>query len=156
MVAVRVMQAPVHQIIDMVAVRHGLVAAVRAVTVSGIVAGGVILGIAAIRIDVTHRDRVLICPAALAVFKAAVIEIIDMAFMLDGEVAAARAVHMRFLGGWHCHILSPQRHSTYLMGEGDRGENAASGSLNKESFHGTKRRVARSKRLTTPAMLSRA
>jgi hypothetical protein len=156
MVAVRVMQPTVHQIIDMVAMRHRLVAAVRAVTVRGIVAGGVILGIAAIRIDVAHRDRVLICPTALAVFKAAMVEVIDVAFVLDGEMAAARAVHMRLVGGWHCHILSPQRPSTYLMAEADRGEKAASGSLNKGSFHGTKRRVARCERLTTPAMLSPA
>jgi hypothetical protein len=95
MVAVRVMKAPVHQIIDMVAMRHGLVTAVGPVTVFSIMAGGVVLGIAAIRVHVAHRDRMLMRATALAVFKVAVVEVIDVAFMLHGDVAAARAVDMR-------------------------------------------------------------
>jgi hypothetical protein len=123
MVAVRVMKAPVHQIVDMVAVRHGLVAAVRSVTVCSIVAGGVMLGIAAIRIHVIHRDLVLICSTAFAVFKVAMVEVIDMAFVLDGEVAAARAVHMRLVEGWHCHILSFPSAIEQPMASGHNGEN---------------------------------
>lgn len=127
MVAVRVMKAPIHQIVDMVAVRHGLVAAVRSVTVCSIVTGGVVLGIAAIRIHVIHRDLVLICPTAFAVFKVAMVEIIDMAFVLDGEVAAVRAVHMRLVGGWHCHILSfPSAIQQQTIAKGD-SENTPSG-----------------------------
>jgi len=99
MIAMRVMKASVHEIIDMVAVRHGLVAAVGSVAVCCIVAGGVVLGIAAIRIHIVHRDCMLLRPAALGVFKVAVIEIIDVAFMLDGNVAAARAMHVRLVGG---------------------------------------------------------
>jgi hypothetical protein len=95
MVAVRVMKAPVHEIIDMVAMRHGFVAAIGSVTVCRIVAGGVELRIAAIRVHVAHRDRMLMRLTALAVFKVTVVEIIDVAFMLHGDVAAARAVDMR-------------------------------------------------------------
>jgi hypothetical protein len=118
MIAVRVMKAAVHQIVDVVAVRHGLVAAVRSVTVCGIVAGGVMPGIAAIRIHLIHRDRVPICSTVLAVFKVAVVEVIDMAFVPDGEVAAVRAVHMRLVGGWHWPTpFFPQRHSATDYGE---------------------------------------
>jgi hypothetical protein len=114
MVAVRVMKAPVHEIIDMVAMRHRLVAAVGAVTVFGTMAGGVVYGIAAIRIHVAYRDRVLMRPTVLAVFKAAVVEVIHVPFVPHREMTAARTVHMRgtfagrFFAGWHCNFLSPR------------------------------------------------
>jgi hypothetical protein len=114
MVAVRVMKAPVHEIIDMVAMRHRLVAAVGAVTVFGTMAGGVVFGIAAIRIPVAYRDRVLMRPTVLAVFKAAVVEVIHVPFVPHREMTAARTVHMRgtfagrFFAGWHCSFLSPR------------------------------------------------
>jgi hypothetical protein len=120
MVAMRVMQAPADEIIDMVAMRHRLVAAVGPVTVRSIVTRGVVLGIAAIRIRVAHGDRMLLRPAALAMLKMAVVEVIDVAFMLDGEMAAVRAVHMRLDGGWHCYILSspsPVRFNNLDYGE---------------------------------------
>lgn len=113
MFAVRVMKAPVHEIIDMVAMRHRLVAAIGAVTVFSTVAGGMVFGIAAIRIHVTDRDRMLMRPTVLAVFETAVVEVIHVTFMLHGDVTAARTVHVRGTfagrlgGGWHCNFLSP-------------------------------------------------
>lgn len=94
MVAMRMMKAPAHEIIDMVAVRYGFVAAIRPVPMRRLVASGVVLRIATIRIHVAHRDPMLMGPTALAVFEAAVVEVIDVAFMLHGDVAASAAVNV--------------------------------------------------------------
>jgi hypothetical protein len=94
MVAVRMMKAPVHEIIDMVAVRHRFVAAIRPVPMRRLVASGVVLRIATIGVHVAHCDPMLMGPTALAVFKAAVIEVIDVAFMLHGDVAASGAMNV--------------------------------------------------------------
>jgi hypothetical protein len=93
MVAVRMMQAAVHEIIDMVAMRHGLVAAVGSMTVCRIVAGGVVLWIAAIRIALAHGDHMTLGAAVLGMLQAAVIEIIDVAFVLHGEMTAGGAMN---------------------------------------------------------------
>jgi hypothetical protein len=94
MIAVRVMKAPVHDIIDMVAVRHGFIAAVGAVSMRGLMAGGVVLGIAAVRIPVGHADHMPRGMAFLRMFEATVIEVIDVAFMLHGEMAASGAMNV--------------------------------------------------------------
>lgn len=159
MVAVRVMKAPVHQIIDMVAMGHRLVAAAGAVTVFSIVAGGVVFGIAAIRIHVAYRDRMLMRPTVLAVFKTAVVEIIHVTFMPHGDVTAAWTVHMRGTfagrlgGGWHCNVLSPLGANQIAPG-GDSGENTASGSL-KESLLERAARAAFQRPVIFPSARSR-
>ena len=100
----------------MVATRHGLVSAVGSVTVCSVVAGRGGFGIAAIWIHVAHRDRVVMRPPALAVFKAAVVEVIYVTFMLHRDVAAAQTVHMRgtLVGGWHCSPLARFNSHSYV------------------------------------------
>jgi hypothetical protein len=94
-IAVRMMQPPIHEIIDMVAVRQGFVAAVGAVPVPRLVAAGVVLGIAAVRIPVGHADHMPLGAAFLRMLEATVIEVIDVAFMLHGEMAASGAMNVR-------------------------------------------------------------
>jgi hypothetical protein len=94
-IAVRMMETPIHEIIDMVAVGHGFMAAVGAVPMPGFVAGGVVLGIAAVRIPVGHGDHMLLGAAVLGMLKAAVIEVIDVAFVLDGEMATSGTMNVR-------------------------------------------------------------
>jgi hypothetical protein len=95
MIAVRMMQAAIHEIIDVVAVRHGFMTAVGPVPVACLVTGGVVLGIAPVRIPVGHGDNVLLGAAVLGMLEAAVIEVIDMAFMPYGEMAASGAMNVR-------------------------------------------------------------
>lgn len=83
-IAVWMMQTAIDEIIDMVAMRHGLMTAVGAVPMPRLVAGRVVLGIAAVRIPVGHRDHMLLYAAMLGMFEAAVIEVIDVAIVPDG------------------------------------------------------------------------
>jgi hypothetical protein len=91
-VAMRMMQAPIYEIVDVIAMRHSFVAAIRPVPVLRLMAAGVMVRIAAVRIPCAHGDDMLIGTARLGVFEPAVIEIIDMAFMLHGDVPAAWAM----------------------------------------------------------------
>jgi hypothetical protein len=94
-IAVRMMQPAVDQIIDVIAMRHGFMAAIRPVPVRCVVAAGVELWIAAVRIAVTDGDDMLFGAAVLGMLKVAVIQIIDVAVMLHGEMAASGAVNVR-------------------------------------------------------------
>jgi len=94
-VAMRMMQAPIYEIVDVIAMRHGFVAAIRPVPVLRLMAAGVMVRIAAVRIPCAHGDDMLIGTAPLAVLEPAMIEIIDMAFMLHGDVPAAWAMDVR-------------------------------------------------------------
>jgi hypothetical protein len=94
-IAVGVMQPAVHEIVDVVAVRHRFMAAIRPVPVRRLVAGRVTLWIAAVRVAVAYSDHMLLRAAVLGMLKVAVIEVIDVAFMLHAEVAASGAVDVR-------------------------------------------------------------
>jgi hypothetical protein len=94
MVAVRMMEPAVNEIIDMVAMRHGLVAAVGSVTVCRIVASGMVLRITAVRIAVAYGDHMMLGAAALGMLQVAVIEIINVAFMPHGEMTASGAMNV--------------------------------------------------------------
>lgn len=64
-IAVRMMQTAVHQIVDMIAMRDSFVAAVGPVTVCRIVAARVVVRIAAVRIAVAHGDHMTLGATAL-------------------------------------------------------------------------------------------
>jgi hypothetical protein len=95
MIAVRMVQPAIDQIVDMVAMRHGFMAAIRPVPVCRIMAAGAQFRIAAVRIAIVHRDDMLLDAAMLGMLEVAVIEVIDVAVMLDGEMAASGAVNVR-------------------------------------------------------------
>jgi hypothetical protein len=86
----RMVQPPLDEIIRVVPVRHGFMTA----TGTMLMAGGVTrLGrLAAIRVGGVHRQRVLIVMTFVRVMQMAVVQIIDMALVLDRGVATARTV----------------------------------------------------------------
>ena len=94
-IAVRVMQMAVHQVIDMVAVRDLRMAAIGAVLVGLVVSLAAVLGRALGRIGRTDGQGVLLDLVAFDVVQMAVVQIIDMAFVHDASVAAAWAVLVR-------------------------------------------------------------
>ena len=88
-VAVGMVQVPVHQIVEMVAMRDRLVPA----------AGAVLMGTlhfrrAACRIGRIDADHVLVDVIAMHVMQMAVMQIVDVAFMAECQVTAVRAVLM--------------------------------------------------------------
>ncbi len=95
-VAVRMMQVAVHEVIDMVAVRDRLVAAAGAVDVRGVVAGarrGVAVGI--LRTDL---DDVLIDVPVVRMMQMPVVQVINVPVVLHRGVAAASAVRVVVVG----------------------------------------------------------
>jgi hypothetical protein len=93
-VAVRMVQVPIHQVIHMVAVRNRFVSACWSVDVRFLVAGTGMSGSAGIGIGARHRQGMLIDVVAVNVVEMAVVQIIGMAIVLDWRVTAIGTVLM--------------------------------------------------------------
>jgi hypothetical protein len=102
-----VVQVAVHQVIGVVAVRHSFVAAARAVLVRLGVSAAVVAGSAIRRVSCVDRQSVLLHPAAGVVVQVAVVEVIDVPFVLDAGVPAAGAVLVRVIRMSGSHRDSP-------------------------------------------------
>ena len=98
MVAVRVVQVAVDQVVDVVTVRDGFVAATGAMDVAGLVAAAFVLGRAAVGVGGRDRDHVLVDVVAMRMVQVAVVQVIDMTVMADGRVAAAGAMGVVMVG----------------------------------------------------------
>ena len=96
MVAVLMMQAAVDDVVDVITVRYGFMAATFAVNVA--VAG--VNRMAAVRIGFIDTQSMLVVVAVVLMVQVPVVQIIDVAFMFDGSVAAVCAVNvvMMFVG----------------------------------------------------------
>ena len=91
---VRVVQVPVDQVVDVVAMRDGRMAAVRPMHVGRLVAATGMRGGAARRVGVGHRNHVLLDRRARLMMQVPVMEVIDMSVVMNGDVAAIGAVGM--------------------------------------------------------------
>jgi hypothetical protein len=88
-VAVRVVQVSVHQVIGMVSVRHAFVAAAGTVLVRLGVPAAIMGGGTARRVGRVHLKPMFFHPGLGLMMHVAVVQVIDMAFVLDTGVAAA-------------------------------------------------------------------
>ncbi|KVK90912.1 hypothetical protein WS93_35200 [Burkholderia cepacia] len=108
-VAMRVMKAAVDQIIDVIAVRYGLVSAPRTVHMTRLMVTAVRRTF--VRIFRADLDLVFIDMIAVRVMQVAIMEIIYMVAMLDCGVTAVRAMlvvmvsMMGFVAGAHAYLL---------------------------------------------------
>ena len=98
MAVVRMVQMTVHKIIDVVAMWHGFVTAARAVNVACFMAVAVVIRGADIRIDRANGNAVFIHMPLVRVVQMAVVQVINVAIMFNGGVAAVCAVLMRMIG----------------------------------------------------------
>jgi hypothetical protein len=96
MVAVRMMQASINEIINVIAVRNGCVATVGAMNVLPVMAFRAQR--AFVGIDVTHRDDVFVHVVAMRMMQMAVMKIIHVPGVHDGDVPAIFAVDVRMIG----------------------------------------------------------
>jgi len=87
MAGVPMMQAAIHQPIDMIAVGHRFVAAARAMDMVAGQRRGAAIGVAG-----TDADHMFIHMIAMHMVQMAIVQIIDMPIMVDGGVATAGAV----------------------------------------------------------------
>jgi hypothetical protein len=104
-VAVRVVQAAVDQIIDVVAVRHLLVAAVLVLALTRGRGAGV-------RVGRADGQYVLVVVALVFGVQTAVVQVIDVAVVLDACVAAVLAVDVLVV------VMDVVAHRTILLGIG--------------------------------------
>lgn len=95
--AVRMMQVPFHQKIGVVAVQHGLVAAIRPVNVILFVAAALVIRRAAVFVHFARFELMFVGMIAMTMMQMAVVEVIGVAFMFHCGVAAIRTVYMRVL-----------------------------------------------------------
>ncbi len=109
MIPVRVMQATLDEIIDVIAMRHGGVATLWTVDMRGFVALVAVFRRAAVRVAVAHLDHMLIDAVAAWMMQVAVVKIINMVAVLDGEVSTAWAVMMRVFGGCEMAMRAHER-----------------------------------------------
>ena len=104
MVAVLVMQTAVDDVVNMIAVRYGFVAATFAVNV----AVAAVSRMPAVTVGFIHAQCILVVVTVVLMVQVAVVQIINVAFVFDGSVAAVCAVDvvMMFVG-FAGHFFSP-------------------------------------------------
>lgn len=98
MIAVRVMQMAVDEIVDVVAMWHSIVAASGAMLMTGLVAGALVVGRTLVGVLARHLDHVLIDMIAVHVMQVAVMQVIDVIAMTHCSMAATRAMLMCVIG----------------------------------------------------------
>ena len=97
-VAVRVVQVAIDEVIDVVAMRYGFVSAAGAVYMSRFVAVAVMIWGADVRVGGADGDAVFIDVVVVRVVQVAVVQVINVAFVFDGGVTAIRAVLVFVVG----------------------------------------------------------
>jgi len=98
MVAVRMMQVAVYQIIDVIAMRNRLMPATRTMHVVGGMSAAAMVRGANLRIGLGYGDDVLVHVIAVRMMQMAVVQIIHVTVMDDCRVSAVRAVLVGMVG----------------------------------------------------------
>jgi hypothetical protein len=98
MVAMRMMQVAINQIVHMVAVRHRFMAASGSMLVVCIVTSATMLRSALVGIGRADLDDMFIDMVAMHVMEMPVVEVVDMAVMQDGRMTAIRTMNMQMIG----------------------------------------------------------
>ena len=108
-VAVRMVQVAVDEIVDMIAVRNLRVATIRAVDVPRLMAAALVMGRAFIGVRRSHRQHALINMVAMVMMQVTVVQVINVSVVLDGQMTATRTMLMfvafRFVAGTHVVLL---------------------------------------------------
>lgn len=98
MVSVRVVQVTIDQIVNVVAMRNRLVSAAGTMDMVGLMARAAVNGRAAIGILLAHLDDMLVDVIAMRMMQMAVVQVVNMIPMPNGDVAAVGAVLMVMIG----------------------------------------------------------
>ena len=93
-VAVLVVQTAVYDVVDVIAVRYGFVAAAFAVNMTGTS----LHGVAAVGVGGADADAVFVVVAVVFVVQVAVVNVVDVAVVFDGGVTAALSVNVLVVG----------------------------------------------------------
>jgi hypothetical protein len=93
--SVGVVEMPVHQVVDVIAVRDCFMAALGAMSVRLFVSGAVVLGRTTLRILRGHFDPVILDLASVGMVQMAIVQIVHVAVMKQRGVAAVLFVFVR-------------------------------------------------------------
>ncbi len=111
MIAVRMVQVAVHQVIHVVAVGNRLVAALRTMAMILLMAATGVLGRASSGVGRGDLQDVVINMVAMNVVQMAIVQVIGVAIVLDGGVAATRTMlvgmSLMHLTVLFFHVLTP-------------------------------------------------
>jgi hypothetical protein len=94
MPAVGMVQMPFHEIVDVIAMWHGLVSATGTMDMAGLMAGTAVSRRAGIRIRLRHLDHVLVHMVAMRMVQMPIMEVIDMVAVTHGGMAATSAMRV--------------------------------------------------------------
>jgi hypothetical protein len=102
---VRVVQVPIDQVVDVVAVGDGFVAAVGAVDVAGVVGTALMIRRAGIGVRRCHVQDVFVDMIAVRMMQMPIVQIIGVSVVLDRRVATSGAMRvivvLVFVAGIH-------------------------------------------------------
>ena len=87
-------QMAIHQVINMVAMRHGFVAAIGTVSVGLPIGGAALVRRAFLRIRRGHLNLMVVHMIAVSVMQVAIVKIIGVAVVFHGGVPAVWAMHV--------------------------------------------------------------
>ena len=94
MVAVRVMQMAIDEVVNVIAMRYRFMAATGAMNMTGFMTAAMVFRCAGIGIGRADCNDVLIYVIAMRMVQVTVVQVIDMPFMTKGGMAAVRAMLM--------------------------------------------------------------
>ena len=97
MTVMGIMQMAADQVVDMISMRHSLMAAPRSVHVSLLMPGTFMPGCAVFRIGLRDGYNVLINMAAVRVVQMAIVQIVNVIVMNDTFMTAFRAMRMSMI-----------------------------------------------------------
>ena len=113
--AMRMVQMAVHQVINMIAMRHGFVAAVGTVSVLLLMSRAIVVRRAFLRIRRGHLNLMVVHMVAVSVMQMAIVKIIRVAIVFHGNVPAVWAMYVavgpRVLLVRFTHCFSPFEHA---------------------------------------------
>jgi hypothetical protein len=98
MVAMRMVKMAVDEIIDVIAVRHGLMSTPWAMHVPRLMTFATMIGRASVRVSRTHFDDMLVDVIAVRMVEMAIMQIIDVVAMANGCVTTAGAMLVIVIG----------------------------------------------------------
>lgn len=98
-IPVWMMKVTINQVVKVIAMRHGFVAAVGSVNMPCLMTGAAVVRRALVGVRDRYFKRVLVHMAVVHVVQIAVMQIVDMVTMRDGGVAARRAMLVRVFAG---------------------------------------------------------
>jgi hypothetical protein len=94
----RMVQVPIHEIVDMIAMRHGLVSAAGTMDMARLMAGTAVIRRAGVWVRFRHLDHMLVHMVAMRMVQMAIMQIVDMVAVPQGGVAATGAMRVAMVG----------------------------------------------------------